>query len=243
MPKIRLDQLLVQQQLVESREQAQRLIRAGHVRIKEQTVAKPGHLFPEDSQIQLKEVERYVSRGGLKLESAIQNFQLNLDGVIGLDIGSSTGGFTDCMLQHGASAVYAVDCGTHQLHDRMRNDERVRVMEQTNARYLTSEQIPQPIDFCSIDTSFISLTKILPPLQAILKPGGIIVSLIKPQFEAGKGQVNKGGVVRDPVIHEEVIENIRRFGTEALGFKWNGHCTSPIKGPAGNIEFLAYWTT
>ena len=149
MSKIRLDQLLVQQQLVESREQAQRLIRAGHVRIKEQTVSKPGHLFPEDSQIQLKEIERYVSRGGLKLEAAIQHFQLKLDGVIGLDIGSSTGGFTDCMLQHGASIVYAVDCGTHQLHDRMRNHERVIVMEQTNARYLTTEQISQPIDFCS----------------------------------------------------------------------------------------------
>lgn len=243
MPKIRLDQLLVQQQLVESREQAQRLIRAGHVRIKEQTVSKPGHLFPEDSQIQLKEVERYVSRGGLKLEEAIQHFQLKLDGAIGLDIGSSTGGFTDCMLQHGASTVYAVDCGTHQLHNRMRNDKRVTVMEQTNARYLTPDQIPQPIDFCSIDTSFISLTKILPPLKALLKPRGTIVSLIKPQFEAGKEQVGKGGVVRDSAVHQEVIENVRRFGTETLGFTWNGHCTSPIKGPAGNIEFLAYWTT
>ena len=243
MSKIRLDQLLVQQQLVQSREQAQRLIRAGHVRIKEQTVSKPGHLFPEDSQIQLKEIERYVSRGGLKLEAAIQHFQLKLDGVIGLDIGSSTGGFTDCMLQHGASAVYAVDCGTHQLDDRIRKNERVIVMEQTNARYLTSEQISQPIDFCSIDTSFISLTKILPPLKALLKPGGIIVSLIKPQFEAGKKQVGKGGVVRDPIIHKEVIENVRSFGTDMLGFTWNGHCTSPIKGPAGNIEFLAYWTT
>ena len=243
MAKIRLDQLLVQQQLVQSREQAQRLIRAGQVRIKEQTVSKPGHLFPEDSQIQLKEIERYVSRGGLKLEAAIQHFQLKLDGVIGLDIGSSTGGFTDCMLQHGASAVYAVDCGTHQLHDRIRKNERVIVMEQTNARYLTPEQISQPIDFCSIDTSFISLTKILPPLKVLLKPGGIIVSLIKPQFEAGKKQVGKGGVVRDPVIHKEIIENIRRFGTDKLGFTWNGHCSSPIKGPAGNIEFLAYWTT
>lgn len=243
MSKIRLDQLLVQQHLVESREQAQRLIRAGHVRIKEQIVSKPGYLFPEDSQIQLKEIERYVSRGGLKLEAAIQHFQLKLDGVIGLDIGSSTGGFTDCILQHGARAVYAVDCGTHQLHDRIRNNERVIVMEQTNARYLTSEQISQQIDFCSIDTSFISLTKILPPLKAILKPGGIIVSLIKPQFEAGKKQVGKGGVVRDPVIHKEVIESVRRFGTDTLGFTWNGYCPSPIKGPAGNIEFLAYWTT
>ena len=162
---------------------------------------------------------------------------------MGLDIGSSTGGFTDCMLQNGARAVYAVDCGTHQLHDRIRNDERVTVMEQTNARYITPEQIPQSIDFCSIDTSFISLTKILPPLKALLKPDGTIISLIKPQFEAGKEQVGKGGVVREPAVHEEVIEKIRRFGTETLGFTWNGFCPSPIKGPAGNIEFLAYWTT
>jgi len=145
------------------------------------------------------------------------------------------------MLQHGAAKVYAVDCGTNQLHYRLRSDPRVVVMENTNARYLTEEDIPEKADFCSIDTSFISLTNILPPLRNLMKLGGHIVSLIKPQFEAGKDQVGKGGVVRDPAVHEEVIEKVKRFGTEELGFHWQGLCTSPITGPAGNIEFLAYW--
>lgn len=241
--KKRLDQLLVDRQLVESREQAQRLIRAGQVRVKEQTASKPGHLYAEDTLIELKQTEKFVSRGGLKLEAAITHFNLQLTEKIGLDIGSSTGGFTDCMLQNGARHVYAVDCGTHQLHQKLRDDERVKVMEQTNARYLTTADIPEPIDFCSIDTSFISLTKILPPLQQLLKPQGEIVSLIKPQFEAGKSQVGKGGVVRDPAVHQEVIEKIQHFGVYELGFHWQGICPSPLKGPAGNIEFLAYWKT
>jgi len=241
--KKRLDQLLVDRHLVESREQAQRLIRAGHVRIKEQTASKPGHLYPDDTPIELKQTEKYVSRGGLKLEAAVNHFKLQLSGKVGLDIGSSTGGFTDCMLQNGVRHVYAVDCGTHQLHQKLRDDERVIVMEQTNARYLTPTDIPEPIDFCSIDTSFISLTKILPPLKNLLKPQGEIISLIKPQFEAGKHQVGKGGVVRDTAVHQEVIEKIEHFGSHELGFEWIGHCQSPIKGPAGNIEFLAYWRT
>ena len=147
------------------------------------------------------------------------------------------------MLQHGAVKVYAVDCGTNQLHYKLRQDPRVVVMENTNARYITPEDIPDLADFCSIDTSFISLTKILPPLKNLLKPGGHIISLIKPQFEADRDQVGKGGVVRDPAIHDEVIEKVRKFGTEELGFQWLELCTSPIKGPAGNIEFLAYWKT
>lgn len=243
MPKTRLDQLLVQLGHAESREQAQRLIRAGLVSVDGQVAGKPGHSFKDDAAITLKAQEKYVSRGGLKLEGAWREFGFALDGAICLDIGSSTGGFTDFMLQHGAAKVYAVDCGTNQLHYKLREDQRVVAMENTNARYLTAADIPEQADFCSIDTSFISLTNILPPLKDLMKPGGRIVSLIKPQFEAGKEQVGKGGVVRDPAIHQEVIEKIKRFGTGELGFEWLGCCTSPITGPAGNIEFLAYWKT
>lgn len=241
MPKTRLDQLLVQRELADSREQAQRLIRAGMVRVGEQVAAKPGHQYKDDAEISVKEKEKYVSRGGLKIEGAHKEFGFDLEGAVCLDIGSSTGGFTDFMLQYGAAKVYAVDCGTNQLHYRLRKDPRVVVMENTNARHLTEEDIPEKADFCSIDTSFISLTNILPPLKQLIRPGGHIISLIKPQFEAGKDQVGKGGVVRDPAVHEEVIEKVRTFGTEELGFHWLGLCTSPIKGPAGNIEFLAYW--
>ena len=191
MKKIRLDQLLVQRELADSREQAQRLIRAGMVRINEQPVSKPGHQYPDDAEIFVKEKEKYVSRGGLKIEGAHQQFGFNLKNTICLDIGSSTGGFTDFMLQHGATKVYAVDCGTNQLHYRLRSDPRVIVMENTNARYLTTDDIPEKVDFCSIDTSFISITNILPPLKNLIRPGGHIISLIKPQFEAGKSQVGK----------------------------------------------------
>ncbi len=241
MPKTRLDQLLVQRNLADSREKAQRLIRAGMVRVGEQLASKPGHQYKDDAEISVKEKEKYVSRGGLKIEGAHKQFNFDLQGAVCLDIGSSTGGFTDFMLQHGAAKVYAVDCGTNQLHYKLREDPRVVVMENTNARYLTEADIPEKADFCSIDTSFISLTNILPPLKNLMKPGGHIVSLIKPQFEAGKDQVGKGGVVRDPAVHEEVIEKVKKFGTEELGFQWLELCTSPITGPAGNIEFLAYW--
>ncbi len=243
MPKQRLDQLLVAQGLAESREQAQRLIRAGSVRVGSQPAGKPGHLYPEDAQVEVMAPEKYVSRGGLKLEGAWKAFGFDLAGAVCLDIGSSTGGFTDFMLQHGAAKVYAVDCGTNQLHYRLREDPRVVVMENTNARHLTDHDIPEKARFCSIDVSFISLTLVLPPLKLLMEPGGQIVSLIKPQFEAGKEQVGKGGVVRDPEVHREVVEKVRRFGTEELGFEWLGLCTSPITGPAGNIEFLAYWKT
>jgi 23S rRNA (cytidine1920-2'-O)/16S rRNA (cytidine1409-2'-O)-methyltransferase len=241
MKKTRLDQLLVQNGLVESREKAQRLIRAGKVRIQTQAVTKPGHTFPDDTELTIDEPERFVSRGGEKLLGAMNEWGLRLDGAICMDIGSSTGGFTDCMLQHGAVKVYAVDVGKGQLHWKLRENDRVVVMEGVNARYLTNEDIPEMADFASIDTSFISLTKILTPLKHLIKPGGHIMSLIKPQFEAGREQVGKGGVVRDPDVHDQVIEKVKAFGTETLGFKWIGVCTSPIKGPAGNIEFLAYW--
>ena len=242
MKKIRLDQLLMEKGLAESREKARRLIMAGQVLVDGQPAPKPGHTLSPDREIVLKEVERFVSRGGEKLEGAMEAFNLDLTGKVCLDIGSSTGGFTDCMLQHGAAKVYAVDVGKGQLHWKLREDPRVVVMEEVNARYLTQADIPELADFSSIDTSFISLTNILPAVKGILKPDGEIVSLIKPQFEAGKEEVDKGrGVITDPVIHEAVISKIRKFGTETLGLKWLGFTTSPLKGPKGNIEFLAYW--
>jgi 23S rRNA (cytidine1920-2'-O)/16S rRNA (cytidine1409-2'-O)-methyltransferase len=240
--KIRLDQLLVEKGLAESREKARRLIVAGHVLVDGQPAPKPGHTLDPDREVVLKEVEQFVSRGGEKLEGAMESFPIELSGKICLDIGSSTGGFTDCMLQHGATKVYAIDVGKGQLHWKLREDPRVVVMEGVNARHLTPSDLPEPADFASIDTSFISLTNILPAVKGLLKPGGEIVSLIKPQFEAGKEDVDKGrGVITDPAIHEAVVSKIRKFGTEELGLEWLGLSTSPLKGPKGNIEFLAYW--
>ena len=242
MKKIRLDQLLVEKGLAESREKAKRLILAGQILVDGHASPKPGHPLAPDHTILVKETARFVSRGGDKLEGAMEAFELDLTDKVCLDIGSSTGGFTDCMLQHGASKVYAVDVGKGQLHWKLREDDRVIVMEGTNARYLTAKDIPEPADFASIDTSFISLTKILPAVKQLLKPGGEIVSLIKPQFEAGKEAVDKGrGVITDPVIHEKVVSKVRTFGTEELGLTWLGLSTSPLKGPKGNIEFLAHW--
>lgn len=242
MKKIRLDQLLMEKGLAESREKAKRLILAGQVIVDGHPSPKPGHPLSPDHKIILKEAARFVSRGGEKLEGAMEAFPITLEGKICLDIGSSTGGFTDCMLQHGAEKVYAIDVGKGQLHWKLREDSRVIVMEGVNARYLTAEDIPDPADFASIDTSFISLTKILPAVQGLLKPGGEIVSLIKPQFEAGKEAVDKGrGVITDPEIHKNVISNVRAFGTEELSLEWLGLETSPLKGPKGNVEFLAHW--
>ncbi len=242
MKKIRLDQLLVEKGLAESREKAKRLILAGQILVDGHPSPKPGHPLAPDHKIILKKAARFVSRGGDKLEGAVEAFELNLTSKVCLDIGSSTGGFTDCMLQHGATKVYAVDVGKGQLHWKLREDSRIVVMEGVNARYLTAEDIPEFADFASIDTSFISLTKILPAVKKLLKPGGEIVSLIKPQFEAGKEAVDKGrGVITDPAIHEEVISKVRKFGTEDLGLEWLDLTTSPLKGPKGNIEFLAHW--
>ncbi len=242
MKKIRLDQLLMEKGLAESLDKAKRLILAGQVLVDGHPSPKPGHPLAPDHKIVLKEVARFVSRGGDKLEGAMEAFELDLTNTVCLDIGSSTGGFTDCMLQHGATKVYAVDVGKGQLHWKLREDDRVIVMEGTNARYLTAEDILEAADFASIDTSFISLTKILPAVKTLLKPGGEIVSLIKPQFEASKEAVDKGrGVITDPAIHEEVIAMVQAFGTEKLGLEWLGLSTSPLKGPKGNIEFLAYW--
>lgn len=240
--RIRLDQLLVQRGAVESREQAQRLIRTGRVLVAGQPATKPGHGYPQDVDCTVTESAPFVSRGGEKLAGALEAFGIRLDGVVAVDVGASTGGFTDCLLQHGAAKVYAVDVGKGQLHWRLRQDERVVVMEGVNARGLEPVWFDPPPQWATVDVSFISLTKILPALTRVLVPGGSAVTLIKPQFEAGREQVGKGGVVRDAAVHQAVIEAVRRFGTEELGWIWHGHCVSPLTGPAGNREFLAYWS-
>jgi 23S rRNA (cytidine1920-2'-O)/16S rRNA (cytidine1409-2'-O)-methyltransferase len=241
MKRVRLDQRVVELGLAESREKAQRLIRAGVVRVGGHPVSKPGHEIRETDPITLTEKERFVSRGGGKLEAAFQHFNLKVDGLICLDVGASTGGFTDCLLQHGASRVYAVDVGRGQLHWKLQQDERVVVMDEINARHLKPNAFPDRPAFAVMDVSFISLTKVLPAVTQVLADGGGIVTLIKPQFEAGREQVGRGGVVRDPAVRAGVIERVRLFGERELALKWVGVCESPLTGPAGNVEFLAYW--
>lgn len=241
MAKKRLDLLLVDRGQVESREKAQRLILAGVVRVEGQVADKPGHPYAEDAVIAVEAGNRFVSRGGEKLEEAFGRFGISVTGLTCADVGASTGGFTDCLLQHGAARVYAMDVGRGQLDWKLRNDPRVVVKEGLNARYLQSGDIPEPFQFAVVDVSFISLTLILPPVTKLIALSGELVTLIKPQFEAGRDKVGKGGVVRDPVVHEEVIGQIRRFGTETLSLEWKGLCESPIRGPAGNVEFLAWW--
>ena len=232
--------LLVEQGLLESRQKAQAVIMAGSVFVDGQRVDKPGAAVPNDAKIEIRgNTLKYVSRGGLKLEKAMKNFGVELEGKVCMDVGASTGGFTDCMLQNGAVKVYSVDVGHGQLDWKLRNDERVVCMEKTNIRYVTPEDIEEPVDFSSIDVSFISLTKVLLPVRNLLSQDGQIVCLIKPQFEAGREKVGKKGVVRDPAVHKEVIEKVIAFAKEqylqplALDF-------SPIKGPEGNIEYLLY---
>ncbi len=241
MSKQRLDILLVERGLAESREKAQRLILAGAVRVNGQVADKAGRPCADDACVEVTASDKFVSRGGGKLEAAFDAFRLDVAGKVCADIGASTGGFTDCMLQHGAVRVYAVDVGKGQLDWRLRNDPRVIVKEELNARYLSERDIPEPFHFAVIDVSFISLTLILPPVTKLIAPGGQIVSLIKPQFEAGRENVGKGGVVRDPAVHESVIAQVRQFGTQSLPLEWLGLCESPLRGPAGNIEFLAWW--
>jgi len=237
----RLDQLLVQRGLVESREQARKLIMAAKVFVDGHPQTKAGHRFPSDVALELKAAPRFVGRGGEKLEAAFEAFDLDVEGRLCLDVGASTGGFTDCMLQHGARHVIAVDVGTNQLHWRLRSDSRVTSMEKVNARYLTCSHVDGRPSFATFDVSFISLTLVMPPVIQLLDADAEIVTLIKPQFEAGREQVDRGGVVRDAAVHQEVIENIRSFGVTELGLQWAGLCESPLKGPAGNTEFLACW--
>jgi len=238
--KQRLDVLLVERGLFESREKAQRAIMAGLVRVGETLADKPGTKVAEDVALSVKAECRYVGRGGLKMEAALAHFGVDPTGHVCLDIGASTGGFTDCLLQHGAAKVHAIDVGHSQLDWKIRSDPRVVVREKLNARYLTRADIPDPIDICVIDVSFISLTLILPAAFPLLAPGGVILALIKPQFELGKEEVDAGrGVVRDPVAQQSAVDKIERFVRETMGKKWVGVIESPILGGEGNREFLA----
>ena len=239
--KERLDVLLVSNGYADSREKAKAIIMSGQVFVDGQREDKAGSMFdPEKIHIEVKgAVLKYVSRGGLKLEKAMSHFDLSLQDKVCMDIGASTGGFTDCMLQNGASKVFSVDVGHGQLAWKLRNDPRVVCMEKTNFRYVTMEQIGEELDFASCDVSFISLTKILIPARNLLKAGGEMVCLIKPQFEAGKDKVGKKGVVREPEVHREVVEKILDFA-DMIGFDILHLEFSPIKGPEGNIEYLVH---
>ena len=238
--KERLDVLLVNRGLSESREKAKALIMTGNVFVDEQREDKAGHKFPVDAHIEIRGKQmKFVSRGGYKLDKAVQVFPIDLNGLVCMDVGASTGGFTDCMLQNGAKFVYAIDVGTNQLVWKLRQDSRVNSMEKTNIRYVVPEDIGEPVDFVSIDVAFISLTKVLAPVRELMRDGAQIVCLIKPQFEAGREKVGKKGVVRDPAVHKEVIGTVMRYA-KSLGFVIYGLDVSPIRGAEGNTEYLLY---
>ena len=237
--KIRLDQLLVDRGLVESKSRAQALIMAGLVYTGEKRLDKPGQPVPEDLQVDLRGQDHpWVSRGGLKLAKAIESFPIAPEGKIAIDVGASTGGFTDVLIQNGAAKVYSVDVGQGQLAWKLRQDPRVVVLEKTNARHLTAEQIPEPVDLVVCDASFIGLETVLPAALSLTKPQAWLAALIKPQFEVGKGRVGKGGVVREPELHKEVCDRIEAWVGDLPGWTVRGIVESPIKGPEGNIEFL-----
>lgn len=238
--KKRLDMLMMDRALAPSREKAKAYIMAGDVYVDGQKEDKAGTMFPETVKIEVRgNTLPYVSRGGLKLEKAMKNFDVTLDGKVCMDVGASTGGFTDCMLQNGAVKVYSIDVGYGQLDWKLRNDPRVVCMEKTNIRYVVPEDLEGPADFSSIDVSFISLTKVLLPVRNLLTEEGEIVCLIKPQFEAGREKVGKKGVVRDPAVHQEVIEKVRDYAM-SISMEPCHLSFSPIKGPEGNIEYLLH---
>ena len=238
--KTRLDVLLVSLGLAESREKAKAVIMAGNVFVDGQREDKAGSMFEDKARIEVRGHKLpYVSRGGLKLEKAVKSFSLSLEGKLCMDVGASTGGFTDCMLQNGARKVYAVDVGTNQLAWKLRTDERVVCMEKTNIRYLLPEHIPEPPEFASIDVAFISLTKVLLPVRELLTEDGQVVALIKPQFEAGREKVGKKGVVRDRETHLEVIDQVISYAC-SVGYRILDLDFSPVRGPEGNIEYLLY---
>lgn len=239
--KTRLDKLLLVRDLAPTRQKAQALIAAGQVLVNGNLEDKAGSMFPADCHIEIKGKScPYVSRGGLKLEAGLEFFSIDPADYVCADIGASTGGFTDCLLQHGARLVYAVDVGYGQLDWKLRRDERVTVMERTNARYLTPDDIKIPLDLAVIDAAFISLKLLIPPLIPLFRKNISILALIKPQFEVGKGRVGKGGVVRDATLHQEIIEDIVNFAT-STGLESQGVTPSPILGPKGNKEFLAHF--
>ena len=242
MPSLRLDLALVQRGICATREKARRAVLAGQVRLRGHPAKKPSDLVKPDDEILLTEPERYVSRGGFKLEHGLQHFQIDPRGLTAIDLGASTGGFTDCLLQHGANIIYAVDVGRGQLAWKLRQDPRVVVMEKTNARSLTAAQFPPPFagaDLVVADCSFISLRKIIPAAVALLRQSGSILALVKPQFEAGKAEADRGaGVITDPAIHARVLRELREFVAAGHGLTWRGETESPLLGPAGNKEFL-----
>lgn len=236
----RADVLLVERGLCESREQAKRLILAGEVRIGDRVVDKPGQKVAEDSALEVRERPKFVGRGGIKLEGALEAFGIDPTGWICIDVGASTGGFTDCLLQRGAAKVHAVDVGTNQLVWKLRNDPRVVVKEQFNARHMVPEDLGEKVHLAVMDLSFISLTKVLPAVFSVLDVEGSVVCLIKPQFELDRDDISKGGIVRDPALHERAVEKIRRFVVEECRREWRGLIASPITGTDGNQEFLAW---
>lgn len=238
MTKTRADMLLLAQGLAESRTRAQALILAGNVYVGDRRVAKAGDLLPDDSALTVKGRDHpWVSRGGVKLAHGLDHFAFDVTGAIALDVGSSTGGFTDVLLTRGAARVYAIDVGTNQLAWKLRSDDRVIVHEQTNARALTGEIVPEPVDIIVCDASFIALSKVLDAALDFARPGAQLVALVKPQFEAGRGEVGKGGVVRDPVVHQRVCDDAAAW-IQSRGWRVLGIEASPITGPEGNVEFL-----
>jgi len=238
--KERADALLVSRGLCDSREQAKRLILAGEVMAGTTVVAKPSTKLSDDAELTVKERPKFVGRGGLKMEGALDRFDIDPTGMTCLDVGASTGGFTDCLLQRGAVKVHAVDVGTNQLVWKLRNDPRVVVKEKFNARHMTPDHIGDSIDLAVTDVSFISLTKILPPMFDTLKENGQIICLIKPQFELNREDISKGGIVRDPALHQRAVDKIHQFVTDELGHTWIDCIDSPITGTDGNREFLAW---
>lgn len=239
----RADQLLVSQGLCETREKAKRLIMAGEVLNGTQRVAKPSSKLPRDAALIIKNKPKYVSRAGLKLEKALQVFPVVIEGITAVDIGSSTGGFTDCLLQNGAARVHAVDVGTNQLVYKLRTDPRVVVKEKFNARYMELDDLGEPVDLAVMDVSFISLTKIWPAAKKVLKPQGHLIALIKPQFELSREEVSQGkGIIKDPALHQKAVDKMREFNESVLGMKWNALDESPITGTDGNKEFLVWLT-
>lgn len=238
--KERLDQALLRLGLAESREQAKRLILAGEVRVGTEVWDKPSAIAPSDRTITVKEKPRFVGRGGLKLEAALDAFGISVEGKTCFDAGASTGGFTDCLLQRGAARVHAYDVGTNQLVWKIRSDPRVNAREQFNVRHMKPEDVGEPVDLVVLDVSFISLALILPPCWRLLKPQSDVICLIKPQFELAKKEVGKGGIVKDPALHEKAVDKIRHFTENDLHGRWRQHIDSPIHGADGNREFLAW---
>ena len=244
MSRERIDKLLVDRNLADSRTKAQALVMAGAVLVDEQLVRKPSEQFTSDANIRIKDdaTSRYVGRGGIKLAGALRDFKIDVSGLLCLDVGASTGGFTDCLLQNGARRVVALDVGHNQLDWKIRKNSRVEVREGVNARYLKPSDFDEQFDLATIDVSFISLTRILPAVVPLLTDGGRIVALIKPQFEVGKDEIGKGGIVKDPLQHQRVVQEINA-AAESLGLKAAGVIKSPIKGADGNIEFLALYVS